>query len=86
MNDDQDTFTQTAFGKAALKKLAPLSANFRLYRAEWLGKKPEDWHEMRLTGRVFRAPKSGPDKGKLNIPVAGTIRSVVVSRTEVQAT
>ncbi|TXI24250.1 MAG: hypothetical protein E6Q67_03250 [Roseateles sp.] len=56
---ETDLFAGTTFGRAALKKMAPLPENFRLYCAEWLGEKPEDWKEMRVTGRVFRASKGG---------------------------
>lgn len=78
---ETDLFAETTFGRAALKKLAPLPENFRLYCAEWLGKKPEDWKEMRVTGRVFRASKGG----SLDIPVPGTIQSVIVTRDEMRA-
>lgn len=81
MSVDEDIFASTSFGKAALKKLGPVPENFRLYSAGWLGKKPEDWKKMRVTGRVFRASKNG----KLDIPVPGTIRSVTVTRDEMQA-
>lgn len=80
----QDLFGQTIFGQLALKKMAPLPEGFLLYRAEWLGKFPE-WREMELTGRVFRAPASGPRKGEPCIPVPGTIRSVIVSVDEVRS-
>ncbi|MDL5034278.1 hypothetical protein QRD43_20420 [Pelomonas sp. APW6] len=78
---ETDLFAETSFGRAALKKLAPVPENFRLYSAEWLGKKPEEWNEMRVTGRVFRASRSGC----LDIPVAGTIQSVIVTRDEMRA-
>lgn len=78
---NKDLFADTNYGKAALRKLRPLPANFRLYRSEWLGKEPKDWQEMRVTGRVFRPSKNG----KLDIPVPGTIRSVIVTRDEMRA-
>ncbi len=81
--DDDDLIGRTAYGQAALRKLAPVPAGFRLYRAEWLGKKPADWREMRVTGGEFRAALSGARRGKLVIPVAGTVRSVVLTRAEV---
>jgi hypothetical protein len=74
-----DLFGNTRFGKAALKKLGAVPENFRLYRSEWLGKRPEGWKEMRVTGRVFRASKDGA----LDIPVPHTIRTVIVTREEI---
>lgn len=76
-----DLFADTGFGRAALKKLGPVASNFRLYRAEWLGKNLQQSKEMRVTGREFRASRSG----KLDVPVPHTIRNVVVSREEIQA-
>lgn len=81
MSQDEDIFASTSFGKAALKKLGAVPENFRLYSAGWLGKKPEDWKEMRVNGRVFRASKSG----KMDIPVPGTIQSVIVTLDEMRA-
>lgn len=81
MRNEEDLFASTSFGKAALKKLGAVPENFRLYSAGWLGKKPEDWKEMRVAGRVFRASKDG----KLGIPVPSTIRSVIVTRDEIRS-
>lgn len=78
---DEDPFASTRFGKAALNKLGPLPENFRLYRAEWLGKNLQEATEMRVTGREFRASKSGA----LDIPIPRTIRSVVVTKAEMLA-
>lgn len=80
MTDTDDPFASTSYGKAALKKLGKVPENFRLYSAGWLGKAREDWHSMRVKGRVFRASKDG----KLDIPVPGTIQSVIVTREEMQ--
>lgn len=81
MSNDEDLFESTSFGKAALKKLGTVPENFRLYSAGWLGKKPEDWKEMRVQGRVFRASRDG----RLDIPVPRTIRSVIVTRDEMRS-
>lgn len=81
MSHEEDLFASTSYGKAALKKLGDVPQNFRLYSAGWIGKKPADWNEMRVTGRVFRASRSG----KLDIPVPGTIQSVIVSKDEMRA-
>ncbi|MFK4705893.1 hypothetical protein ABIC83_002732 [Roseateles asaccharophilus] len=82
MDDNEDIFATTSYGKAALKKLGPVPANFRLYSAGWRGKKPSDWKEMEVKGREFRAAKGST---KLDIPVPGTIRSVIVSKEEMAA-
>lgn len=81
MTDDEDLLASTSFGKAALQKLGAVPENFRLYSAGWIGKRPEDWKVMRVSGRVFRASKDG----KLDIPVPGTIQSVIVTRDEMRA-
>lgn len=81
MSNDKDVFATTAFGKAALRKMGKVPANFRLYSAGWLGKEPKDWTEMLVKGREFRANR----EGKLNIPVPGTIRSAVVTQDEMRA-
>ncbi len=73
------------YGKAALKKLAPLPENFRLYSAGWLGKKPEEWSVMEVTGAQFRVAKSGPNKGKLSMIIPGTKRTVFVTSDEMKA-
>lgn len=85
MDMEQDIFAEQTYGKAALSKLAPVSKNFRLYYAGWLGKRPEDWKEMEVKGAEFRIAKSGPNKGKLSILVPGTRRSVRVTKAEMQA-
>lgn len=76
----EDLFASTSYGKAALKKLGPVPENFRLYYAGWICERPEDWISMRVKGRVFRASRSG----ELDIPVPGTIRSVIVTRDEMR--
>ena len=79
----EDIFGKQSFGKAALKKLGPVPENFRLYSAGWLGKSPENWVEMRVTGCEMRHAKKGVNAGKLCIPIPGTKRSVVVTKAEI---
>jgi hypothetical protein len=85
MDMQHDVFAEQTYGRAALRKLAPVPENFRLYSASWLGKRPEDWHEMEVTGAEFRIAKSGPNKGKLSILVPGTKRTVRVTKAEMRA-
>lgn len=85
MDMERDFFAEQPFGKAALKKMAPVPENFRLYAAGWLGEKPEDFNVMEVTGAEFRTAKRGPNKGKLAIPVPGTKRTVYVTRDEMTA-
>lgn len=82
---DKDVFADEPYGKVALKKLAPVPANFRLFSAGWLGEKREDWDTMKVTGAEFRAAKSGENKGKLAVVVKGTQRSAYVTRSEMAA-
>ena len=81
----KDIFAETPFGKLALEKLAPVSGNFRLFEAGWLGKRPQDWRVMCIKGAEFREAKAGPNKGMLSIPVKGTERSVYLTREEIAA-
>lgn len=85
MDFEHDVFSEQSYGKAALKKLAPLPENFRLYSAGWLGKKPEDWSVMEVTGAQFRVAKRGPNKGKLSMIIPGTKRTVFVTSDEMKA-
>lgn len=82
--DDEDLFAETAFGRAALAKMGDVPADFRLCSAGWLGD-PSEFTEMRVTGARFRALKSGPRAGQLLVPIKGTRRSVVVTKSEIDA-
>ena len=68
------------FGKAALARLAPLPDNFVLCEAELLGA----GNGMKVTGAVYRAAKSGPNKGMLTIKVPGTQKVVYLSVEEIK--
>lgn len=72
MDDLMDT---TSYGKAARKKFGAVPEDFHVFRAEWLGDKPEDWKSMRVTGAQFR--------GKRRVP--GTTMTTIVTCTEMQA-
>jgi len=85
MDMDQDVFAEQSYGKVALQKMAPVPENFRLYCAGWLGKEPKDFTVMEVTGAQFRVAKTGVNKGKLSIMVAGTKRTVYVTATEMKA-
>ena len=82
---EQDIFADQSYGKIALKKLAPVPENFRLYQAGWFGDKPKDMDVMKVTGAEFRVAKRGKYAGKLSVLVKGTARSVFVTKTEMQA-
>lgn len=85
MDMTTDVFAEQSYGKAALKKLAPVPENFRLYEAGWLGKKPKDWKTMKVSGAEFRTAKTGKNAGKLSILVKGSVRSVIVTKDEMRA-
>ena len=82
MDMNTDIFADTAYGKAAIKKLGHVNENFRLYEAGWLGENPKEWDVMKVVGCEFRVAKSGKNKGKLIIPVDGTKRTVYVTKKE----
>lgn len=77
-------FENYAYGKAALKKMGEVPENFRLYSAGLKGNHP-DFHGMEVSGAEFRAAKTGKNKGRLTIYVAGTDRTAYVSNSEIQA-
>ena len=85
MDMERDFMAALSYGKAALKKLSPVGTHFRLYRAELLGERPDEWTVMKVTGADFRHAKSGPNKGKLSVFVTGSQRSAYVTRAEIQA-
>lgn len=84
-NMEKDIFAEQPYGKAALKKLAPIAENFRLYQAGWLGDKPENMDVMKVTGAEFRIAKTGKYAGKLSIIVKGTDRTAYVTKEEIRA-
>jgi len=81
----KDIFAACNYGQVALKKLAPVPDNFRLFSAGWLGEKPENRQTMKVTGAEFREAKSGASKGQLAIMVKGTQRSAYVTKEEMAA-
>lgn len=85
MDMEKDLFAEQPYGQLALKKLAPVPANFRLYQAGWLGKHPKDFTVMEVRGGEFRVAKSGPNKGKLSILIPGTTRITHVTKDEMNA-
>lgn len=80
-----DVFAPTPYGKVALRKLAPIPENFRLYSAGWMEDHPDDFSVMKVSGAAFRAAKTGPNKGKLSILIRGTDRTVYVTKEEINA-
>lgn len=85
MDMQRDIMAEQSFGKIALKKLAPVGENFRLYCAGWIGNKPSEFAVMSVEGAEFRVAKSGPNKGKLSVMVKGTKRTAYVTIEEMQA-
>lgn len=85
MDMTKDLFAEQGYGRIALKKLAPVSPNFRLFQAGWLGEKPVDWKVMKITGAEFRVAKTGKNAGTLSIMVKGSTRSTYVTRAEMDA-
>ncbi len=77
-------FEATEFGQAALQKLDHVSNNFRLYSAGWVETKSEKYNTMKVTGAEFRVAKSGKNKGKMTVIVAGSKRTVYVTKAEIQ--
>ncbi len=84
MDMEKDIFAEALYGQVALKKLAPVPANFRLYSAGWLGEKPADWTTMKVTGAEFRVAKTGKNAGQLSIMIEGTRRDAYVTRQEIK--
>lgn len=82
MDMEHDIFAKVSYGKLALKKLAPVGENFRLYSAGWIGEKLEEMTVMQVTGADFRRALSGKNKGKLSILIKGTERTAYVTADE----
>lgn len=80
-----DIMGDADFGRAALKKLSPVSESFRIYAAELLSGKSQDQRAMKVTGAHFRQAKRGPRAGELCIPIPGTVRHVIVTQEEIAA-
>ncbi|WP_196491432.1 hypothetical protein [Comamonas testosteroni] len=81
---DARIMEETAYGRAALKKLGEVPGNFRIYSAGWLGNFSNP-HGMQVSGAEFRQAKSGPNKGKLHFKIEGTDRTTYVSKAEIEA-
>lgn len=79
----ENIFADTPYGKAALKKLAPIEEGFMLFECGWLGSKPSEMTVIKAKGAVFREAKSGKNKGNRAIPVKGTERTVYVTIEEI---
>lgn len=80
-----DHFAEHSFGKAALYKLGKVPENFRLYKAGWLGKRPEEFTVMEVKGAEFRQAKKGKNAGQMTVMVPGTQRTVFVTKDEMKA-
>ncbi len=68
-----------------VERCARVPENFRLYYAGWVEEPPDDWRTMNVMGAVYRAAKSGPNKGVLSIKIKGSQRSACVTREEMDA-
>jgi hypothetical protein len=85
INTIHSAFMQFPFGPLALKKLAPVSEDFRIFSVGWMKDDTEECNVMQVKGGQFRVAKAGPNKGKLSILVKGTTRIAYVSREEMTA-
>lgn len=78
---EDDIFADTSYGQAALAKIKPTDPNFRLYCCGFVGNSNDT---MECTGAVFRAAKSGPNKGLLRVMVPGTRRTAYVTLDSIE--
>jgi hypothetical protein len=85
MDMEEKMMEKHCFGKIALKKLGDVPDNFRLFEAGWIDKDPRNRTVMEVKGAEFRAAKKGTNKGKLAIIIAGSQRTVYVTREEIDA-
>lgn len=83
MDMQEDIIASFDYGKAALKKLAPVPENFRLYLLEWLGERPGERTILKITGAEFRKAKTGKNKGKLTVMVENSKRTVYLTKEEI---
>lgn len=83
MSMEERIFESTDYGKVAIDKIKPTDPNFRLFYAGWLEDGKAD--VMKIKGAVFRAAKSGPNKGRMCMIVKGTEQVAYVSVSEMDA-
>lgn len=65
---------------AAIKKLAPVDENFRIFYYEAVGAGKDSL--IRVRGCIMRPSTRGPRKGELVIPVSGTERECFLTRAD----
>lgn len=69
-----DVMDKTSYGRAALKKFGAVPEGFHIFKAAWIGERPEDWERMVVTGAQFN--------GRRRIP--HTTMQTVVTREEME--
>ncbi|MEX3629733.1 MAG: hypothetical protein VB138_09910 [Burkholderia sp.] len=86
MDLKHDPFADTQFGRIALARIKPTSANFRLYEAGWLetGGPPDTWEIFEVIGAEFREVTRGPNQGKLSVMIPNTRRTVHIHRDDLR--
>lgn len=83
--DEDDAFGGSAIERAMINKIGKVQDNFRVYSAGWIGRTPDDWKSMSITGALFEPITRGPRKGRMLKPVVGTKQTVTVTREELAA-
>jgi hypothetical protein len=66
---------KTSYGKAAMRKFGAVPDGFHVYAAKWLGKRPEDWKTMQVTGAQFNGKRR----------ITGTTMTTIVTVEEMDA-
>lgn len=74
---------ETRYGRIGFQKLDTPHPDFHWYCAESLGSGRGE--AVKLDGCQYRAAKSGPRKGLVVVPVPGTKKTVIVTRSEIEA-
>lgn len=77
----KDVLGTYLFGQVALKKMEPVSENFRLYYAGWTD---EEFAVMKVIGCEFKVASSGLYKGKMSIQVPGTTKIEYITKKEME--
>lgn len=71
-------FEDTPCGRAAMRKFGKVHEDFRIFE---MGR-ADAYGTFFAKGQVFRKAKSGPYKGKLSVPVKGTLKETYISASD----
>lgn len=78
----EDLMSKTSYGQVALRKFGTVPKGFEIFSAGWLGKKPEDWKTMRVTGAQFKGKKRIPHTTMTTIVTVAEMEAIEVTGSQ----